>query len=181
MSGGESLIQIVDAAMAEAVRRSGVWLACRKGCCECCMGPFAITPLDAARLREGLAELGAADPARAARIRLRARHSYERIRREFPDDPLGAVLAEDEAAADEPCPALDPESGACDLYDWRPVTCRTFGPAVSFGGGALAVCELCYQGATDEQIAACSVDVDLGGLDQGEGETIVAWALAEKH
>ena len=40
-----SLIQIVDAALAEAARKSGAWLVCRSGCTECCMGPFSITPL----------------------------------------------------------------------------------------------------------------------------------------
>ena len=178
MSAGGELIRIVDAAMAEAVRRSGPWLACRKGCCECCIGPFAITPLDAERLREGLAALETADPDRALRVRQRARDSVARLRREFPDDPVATVLGVDEAAADEACPALDPGSGTCDLYEWRPLTCRTFGPAVSFGGDALGVCELCYVGATDEQIAACRVEVELGDRDAGEGETIVAWALA---
>ena len=26
---------------------------------------------------------------------------------------------------DEPCPGLDPDTGGCDLYDARPMTCRT--------------------------------------------------------
>jgi len=177
MHGSDRLIQIVDAAMAEAVRRSGAWLACRPGCFECCIGPFPITPMDAQRLREGLETLAATDPHRAASVMQRARRSVERICREFPVDPLGAVLAVEEAAEDEPCPALDPVSGACDLYSARPVTCRTFGPAVSCGAEALAVCELCYRGATDEQIAACRVDLDFGEIDEGDGDTIVAFAL----
>ena len=54
------LVQILDAALAEAARKSGPWLACRLGCTECCKGPFPITRLDALRLRAGLDEL--ADP-----------------------------------------------------------------------------------------------------------------------
>jgi hypothetical protein len=52
-----ALIQIVDAALAEAARRSGEWLVCRPGCTQCCIGVFPINQLDALRLRRGLAEL----------------------------------------------------------------------------------------------------------------------------
>ncbi len=186
MEGDRQLIQIVDAAMAEAARRSGDWLVCRPGCTQCCIGPFAITQLDATRLREGLAELESADPQRAARVRTRAAQCVTRLKRNYARETLARVLAEDDAAEDEPCPALDPEQGTCDLYAWRPITCRTFGPPVRFGGTALAVCELCYRGATDQQIAACEVEIDPDNLEDRllaelgvTGETIVAFALAE--
>jgi Fe-S-cluster containining protein len=183
-----ALIQVVDAAMAEATHRSGAWLACRPGCYQCCIGPFAITELDAIRLRSGLADLEAREPERAARVRERAQVSVERMRRECPTDPLGNALHRDDAAEDEPCPALDPGTGTCDLYTSRPITCRTFGPAVRFGTESVAVCELCYQGASDAQIAACEVAVDPENLEaellrnlEGAGlmgETVVAFALA---
>ena len=129
------LIQIVDTALAEASRKAGSWLASRLGCTQCCIGPFAITPLDAARLRTGLADLESREPARAARVRRRAAESAARVSRQYTFDQL---LTEDEAAADELCPALDPKTGACDLYAARPIICRTFGPPVRFGGESLA-------------------------------------------
>ncbi len=168
---------------------SGAWLVCRPGCAECCIGPFPITQLDAARLRDGLAELERRDPARAARVRLRASQAIARTP-EFPGDPTTGVLDEDEDSEDrfaafadeEPCPALDPEMKTCDLYGARPLTCRIFGPAVRSGGDVLGVCELNYVGATDQQIAACQVEVDAEGLEdellQGDRrQTIVAFAL----
>jgi len=142
MVADRELIQIVDAAMAEAVRKSGAWIACKPGCMECCLGTFPITPLDAARLRSGLDELEFSDPLRAAAVRKRA------------------IEYRDTGSDDEPCPALDPEGGTCDLYAWRPLTCRTFGPPLHFRGEAIAVCELCFDGATPEQIAACEVEID---------------------
>ncbi|SPE39806.1 conserved hypothetical protein [Candidatus Sulfopaludibacter sp. SbA3] len=172
------LVQIVDAALAEAVRQGGAWIACEPGCSECCLGPFPITPLDARRLREGLAELDAADPARAARVRERARKAAAR---------LGATIPLDESTEfdDDPCPALDPEFGTCDLYAARPLTCRTFGPALRWNSDAVGICELCFAGASDEEIAACEVTLDDGGLEVklleelGESEqTLVAYALA---
>ena len=190
-----ALIQIVDAALAEAARRSGQWLVCRPGCTQCCVGVFAINQLDVVRLQQGLAELEETDAARAERIRLRARASIERLSAEFPGDAKTGVLDEGpeaeerfaEFANDEVCPVLDPETGLCDLYDARPMTCRTFGPPVRSEDG-LGVCELCFHGATDEQIAACEMVVDpddlegklLGRVEKTRGprgQTIVAFCV----
>ena len=190
VTSDRELIQIVDAAMAEAARLSGAWVVCRPGCAECCLGPFPITQLDAWRLREGLAQLERRDPERAARVRRRSRESVARMA-DFPGDSTTGILDEDEEAEErfaalpdeEYCPALDPDALTCDLYEARPITCRIFGPAVRSGGDVLGVCELNYQGATDEQIVACQVQVDPAGLEdallEGQREqTIVAYALA---
>jgi Fe-S-cluster containining protein len=144
-AGDAALIQIVDAALAEAARRSGPWLVCRPGCTQCCLGPFSINQLDARRLRQGLATLEGSDPERAVRVRERA----------------GAYAETD----DEPCPALDPATGHCDLYAARPLTCRTFGPPVRCGSDAVGVCELCFSGATEDEIAACEVEIDPEGME----------------
>src|SRR5258705_7781798 len=93
-----ALIQIVDAAMAEAARRSGPWLVCRVGCTECCMGPFPINQIDARRLRRGLAELEEHDRERAGQVHERARQYVARISRDFPGDPVTGILAESEEA-----------------------------------------------------------------------------------
>ena len=192
MGSDRELIQIVDAALAEANCKAGAWLACRPGCAECCIGPFPITQLDAARLRRGLEALEAADPRRAARVRARARESAARIAPDFPGDLRTGILADDEEAEErfatlaeeEPCPALDPGTGTCDLYAARPITCRTFGPAVRWGTGALGICELNFRGASDAEIVACEVNVEAGDLESEllaalpPGETIVAFALA---
>jgi Fe-S-cluster containining protein len=77
---------------------------------------------------------------------------------------------------DDPCPALDPETGICDLYEARPVIGRTFGPAVRGADGCVVTCEKCFKGATDEEIAACSTEIDWEG--DGSGATTVAECLA---
>ena len=190
-----ALIQIVDAALANATRRSGEWLVCRPGCTQCCVGVFAINQVDAVRLQQGLSDLKKADPQKARRIRARARDSIRRLSAEFPGDAKTGMLDEGpeaeesfaEFANDEPCPVLDPETGLCDLYDARPMTCRTFGPPVRSDGG-LGVCELCFHGATDEQIAGCEMVADpedleakvLAKLEESQsarGRTIVAFCV----
>jgi Fe-S-cluster containining protein len=194
--GDQKLIQIVDAALSDAARRSGEWLVCRPGCTQCCIGVFSIHQLDAMRLQRGLADLERREPERAAGIRQRARESVRRLSSEFPGDPVSGVLHEGEEAEqqfadfanDEPCPVLDPETGYCELYESRPMTCRVFGPPVRSEDG-LGVCELCFQGASEKEIAACEMRPDpndlesrlLADLEKGtgrRGNTIIAFCLA---
>jgi Fe-S-cluster containining protein len=194
----QQFIQIVDAALAETTRKSGEWLVCRKGCTQCCFGPFAISQLDAVRLQKGLKGLTSSDPERAARIRVRAQQAVKQLSPTFPGNAKTGILGEDEDAEsafakfadEEPCPALDPATGACDLYNARPMTCRTFGPPVRSGPEeGLAVCELCYHGATDQQIADCEMAPDPDNLEEKliaqterrtgkRGNKIVAFCLA---
>ncbi|MGZ4831692.1 MAG: YkgJ family cysteine cluster protein [Terriglobales bacterium] len=193
LSGDRELVQIVDAALADSVRRSGAWLVCHVGCTQCCIGVFAISQLDAVRLQEGLAELERHDPERAQRVRRRARGAVRHLRRAgFTGDASTGILAErgkifEDYANDERCPVLDPKTGRCDLYAARPMTCRVFGPPVRCDGG-LGICELCYHGATAEQIAACKLQADTDYLEAEllarvesatgkRGDTIVAFAL----
>ncbi|MGA8431119.1 MAG: YkgJ family cysteine cluster protein [Candidatus Sulfotelmatobacter sp.] len=194
-SGDNALIQIVDAALADAARRSGEWLVCRPGCTQCCVGVFAINQLDAVRLQQELADLEKTDPQRAGRVRARARATVKRLSPDFPGNPKTGLLDESPEAEerfaefgnDEPCPVLDPDTGLCDLYEARPMTCRTFGPPVQSDGG-LGVCELCFHGASDEQIAACEMVVDPDDLESKllnklektkglTGRTIIAFCL----
>ena len=190
------LIQIVDAALASATLRSSQHLVCRPGCTQCCHGVFAISHQDADRLRTGLELLTASDPVRAASLRARVAASLARLAPAFPGDPATGLLSEDDEATeafddfanDEPCPVLDPHSGTCDLYQHRPILCRTFGPPARTEEGHLAHCELCYTQATTEEIAACELDPTLAATiatsDEAfnsahklRGETIVAYAL----
>jgi Fe-S-cluster containining protein len=194
-SGDQKLIQIVDAALAEAMRKGGEWLVCRPGCTQCCIGVFAINQLDAMRLRRGLDELESRAPQRAAAIRRRARESVVRLSAEFPGDPATGILGKTEEARerfeefgnDEPCPVLDPQTGLCELYEFRPMTCRVFGPPVRSGDG-LGICELCYHGASDQEIAGCEMNPDPDDLEGQllekieksagrRGHTIIAFCL----
>jgi Fe-S-cluster containining protein len=193
------LVQIVDLALADAARRAGSFLACRIGCTQCCHGAFAINAPDAARLRDGMAALRTNNPALAADLERRARSWLAEYGGGFPGDPATGVLgtsAADQArfedfANDAPCPALDPVTGRCDVYAWRPMTCRVFGPPVrsadTDGNEGLGHCELCFIGATPEQVAACEMPVpheleaelvnEIGGEIGSPAETIVAFAL----
>jgi Fe-S-cluster containining protein len=196
-----SLIQIVDAALASAVERSGHHLVCRPGCTQCCHGVFPISRQDADRIRRGLHALQQRDPQRADRIRTRVTASLARLDPLFPGDRATGILdedyedsqlfadeSEDSLGDTEPCPVLDPATGTCDLYEHRPIVCRTFGPPMRTPEGHLATCELCFITASTEEIAACELDPTVPAQETASneafnaehdlhGETIVAYAL----
>jgi Fe-S-cluster containining protein len=193
--GDQQLVQIVDAALADATRRSGEWLKCKPGCTQCCVGVFAISQLDAVRLREGLAKLEKSDATKAERLKKRIALSRKKLSKGFPGNAATGVLDEsdeaqerfEEFANDVPCPVLDPKAGTCDLYDARPLTCRAFGPPIRSEEG-LGVCELCFKGASSKVIAACEMTVDPDDLESkllkhlekrtgARGRTIVAMAF----
>ncbi len=196
------LIHIMDAELARATQISGPWLACRPGCTQCCHGAFAINALDAARIRTGMENLHQTNPALAASIESRAQSWLIEHGPSFPGDLLTGEIGISEAnqqafedfANEAPCPALNPATGLCDIYEFRPMTCRIFGPPVRIESldqspedhtnTALACCELCFIGATEETIAACELHPPhaleseiLAGLPNPAAETIVAFAL----
>jgi len=192
----QELIQIMDAALADAANRAGNWLACRPGCTQCCHGAFTISPLDAARLRAAMDALRASDPALATSLERRAADWIATHAPDFPGNLESGILSQSDAdrarfedfANDAPCPALNPFSGLCDVYAARPMTCRVFGPPVRVDSGmdnepALAHCELCFIGATQAQIAACEMplphQLEASLLEQipNPGETLIAFAL----
>ena len=190
--GDSQLVQIMDAALAETARKAGPWLACRPGCTQCCHGVFAISPLDALRLGAGMEALRVSNPILAAEIERRAQAWVAEYGAGFPGDTKTGVLGDSDAeqelfeefANEAVCPALDPATGRCDVYAWRPMTCRVFGPPVRMGDGdALGCCELCFVGADEAEIAACEMplphELEARLLDEvpATGETVVAFAL----
>lgn len=194
--GDSELVQIMDTAFAGAARRAGAWLVCRPGCTQCCHGAFAINELDAQRLATRLEALRVENPNLAAELQRRARIWLYEHGSTFPGNPQTGRLGEtetdrarfEEYANQAPCPALNPVTGHCDIYEGRPMTCRIFGPPVRIASdtvdsNSLGHCELCFESATTAQIAACELDVP-HNLEQkilneipAHGETIVAFAL----
>jgi Fe-S-cluster containining protein len=157
----------------------------------------------------------ATNPVRAEAITARAEKYLAEFGPGFPGDPVNGILgtSEEEQEAFEDfaneaaCPALDPESGLCDLYDGRPMTCRVFGPPVRTmhqeidGGQAdgcmaegLAVCELCFNAATQQEIADAEMIVPhaeeerllamlaaaQGATAPVSGDTIIAYCLTRQ-
>jgi Fe-S-cluster containining protein len=191
------LVQIVDNALADATRRAlkpdgTSWLSCRPGCTPCCHGVFHISALDAERLRAGLRELQQHDPDRAAMLLERARGLRDVLAPHFPGNATtGELSLLDDTAwdtfadlpeADAACPALDPATGRCELYAYRPLTCRVFGPPVLNETG-IGLCELCYIGTSEAEILHGEMHLQHAALEAEldetlpQNSTVIAWAL----
>ena len=137
--------------------------------------------------------LAIAHPEAARGIRERARAEKVILAMGFPGDTVTGLLDDDESAEetwcdlhrDRPCPALDPDSSRCLLYEARPLSCRTFGLPVRAGGEDLPPCGLCFRGASASEIEDCRVEVDPGGVEEkilgdhalDERDTTISWAL----
>jgi len=147
-------------------------------------------------LRRGLAGITREDPDRAARILERAVAAIGALRDEYPGDPGTGRLTGDEAALDRffarhvamPCPALDPDTRRCEMYDARPVACRTYGPPLKFGAEEAPHCRLCFDGAPPETVERCRMEPDREGVENAllarvdvtpgeDWETLVAFAI----
>lgn len=181
-------LRILEDSLSEARMRAGDAAVCRPGCFGCCLGPFPITRQDAARLQRGLAAMKEREPDRAARIVERAAEAMLAMREGFPGDWSSGALDETRAAeelyADRyqmiPCPALQLESGECELYEHRPVACRTYGLAVRIADIDLTPCCLNYTGMTPAEIEHRRVELTIepvDGEDYEDGQTVVAAAL----
>ena len=195
-AGDRRLLTLVDAATGRAREAAGGHLVCQAGCTPCCFGPFAITQLDAWRLRDGLRTLAETEPARVGAVRRRARAAVTRQTPAFGARRAGIFTtgAEEERFYEtfpsDPCPALDPDTGACTVYPWRPVVCRTYGPPVRIGGDDLPPCPLCFKRAAREEVEAARQTIEVGDMEdplteQAEqetgrrGMTTIAFAIAD--
>lgn len=178
-------LHVLDDGLSEARRRAGDAAACRAGCFGCCLGPFPITLLDADRLCRGLAQIRATAPHQAERIERRAVEAMTALREGFPggwDTGLLDGSRDGELFSRRfemvPCPALDLEQGICELYEHRPVACRTYGFAVTLDDEPLTPCPLNYAGWPPERIESVRTAIATpSGVSLPPGQTVVAAAL----
>lgn len=178
-----NLVQIADEAFQRARTLAGPLITCHAGCDECCRRPFAITEDDAARLREGLANV----PSRvASAIEARAEFAWSVMAADFPGESSRGALTRSEEWREWffarhsglACPALDAESGSCLLYHHRPICCRIYGPLIEISGQTSDPCRLCFPGASPETIESTRVVVNLPSEAPHTVETLIAFALS---
>jgi Fe-S-cluster containining protein len=107
-------------------------LPCRAGCSHCCIGPFAITLLDVVTLQAGLKRL---QPPLREEIERRAVEQTIAMSAAYPALAQSPFLDQwSDSDIDQlvgrfsslPCPALG-ANGLCDLYEHRPLACRSMG------------------------------------------------------
>ncbi len=192
----DELVRLFDEELARARERAGPLFGCGPGRTDCCRGLFPINLLDARRLQRGMRALEARDPDRAAAVRRRASRAVRRLARDFPGEARTGLFSGDEDAEEafcarhgaRRCPALDGATGRCDVYEWRPLACRSMGPPVRLGGIDLSPCPYCFGPAAPEEVERCRAVPDPDGLENAlldalearedrRGETVIPFAL----
>lgn len=132
-------------------------LRCGRGCSLCCHGLFEIGSCDVPLIAEGLAAL---HPMRRSRIIRRALAIVE----SSGHPNLRECSAEEkeeffDRTESTPCPNLD-DSGACMIYESRPLVCRTFGLPLRDGRKYVGdICELNFNDSSDKDRLAAAWDL----------------------
>ncbi len=148
-------------------------VACRAGCFGCCVGLFEISLPEALFVLEGFLALSQEE---RAEISVRAERLVRRSATLFPGDSHKGVLdserseeADDayfDVVADTACPMLELPSGRCRIYEFRPITCRTYGLSWKREGRVLhPACLLNFTGLPHERQLVSGIDLE--NLDEG--------------
>ncbi|SRR5258708_37619285 len=150
-------------------------LQCGRGCSLCCYGLFEIGSGDVPLIAEGLAKL---HPARRKTIIRKAVEIVAETRhpnlRECSPGTKDEFFARTEST---PCPNLD-DSGACMIYESRPLVCRTFGLPLRDAKRYIGdVCELNFTEASDEEKHAAAWDLQWEDVLGPEDEFTIPEAI----
>jgi uncharacterized protein len=115
-----ALVEKVESFTGPTYERRRADMQCHRGCDGCCHAWLTVSPVEAAPLQRALSALP-----RALRSAIAARG-----RRELEREAQGETPAR--------CALLD-EHGACEVYEDRPLVCRTQGHALRYPAGFIPV------------------------------------------
>jgi Fe-S-cluster containining protein len=134
----EKLVAASDAAFERVKQAHADCVKCVEGCADCCHALFDLTLIEALyinyRFRQKFQESGKTELEEKAN---RADRQLTKIKRKAHQDflagkPEAEILA-DLARERVRCPLLSKQD-LCDLYDYRPLTCRFYGIPTAIGG-----------------------------------------------
>ncbi len=134
------LVQAADQVFAVMSKKYPELVKCNIGCSDCCHALFDLTLIEAIYVNhqfnkkfEGVDKqkiLEKANKLDRAIYRIK-RKAYQALRS---GQQEGEIL-KDLASENVPCPLLN-DQDQCDLYEYRPLTCRFYGVPVAIGGEA---------------------------------------------
>jgi len=135
----EKLVAASDAAFERVKQAHAECVKCREGCADCCHAVFDLTLIEALYINDrfkqkfkGITKTELEEKAN------RADRLMAKIKRRAQDDLLAgrpeAEILTDLARERVRCPLLSTRN-LCDLYDYRPLTCRFYGIPTAIGGG----------------------------------------------
>ena len=157
MNDYRKILERADAHFASVMHTQPQNLQCGAGCSLCCYGLFEIGSGDVPLIAEGLEQL---HPSRRKKIIRKAMEIVEASNhpnlRECSPEEKEDFFDRTRSTA---CPSLD-EKGICQMYEHRPLVCRTFGLPLREGRKYLGdICELNFTGSTKQQRMTAAWDL----------------------
>jgi Fe-S-cluster containining protein len=134
----EKLVAASDEAFNRVRNAHADCVKCAEGCSDCCLAIFDLTLIEALYINHrfkqtfdlpagsDLLEKANRADRQIAKIKRRA---HEQLKAGKPEDEILADLARERV----PCPLLNSQN-LCDLYAYRPLTCRFYGIPTAIGG-----------------------------------------------
>lgn len=136
----ETIVNLADTAFDRVMQEYPDLVACKVKCSECCHALFDLSLVEALYLNskvmeayspEGLAALREKANAADRSIYKIKREAFKAVQAGTPEEEVLERLGQERVR----CPLLN-EQDLCDLYDYRPITCRLYGMPTAFGGHA---------------------------------------------
>ena len=141
----EALAAEADAVFERVRELHGDLVRCRTGCSDCCFALFDLSLVEAIYLNYRFnSTYGGEERSRILEKADRSEREYYKIKHKAAKAVQEGVpdseILEDLAKQRVRCPLLN-ENDLCDLYEYRPVTCRLYGIPQEIGGKAQSCCK----------------------------------------
>ncbi len=136
----EALVQQADALFGRVRQEYGPCVRCQEGCSDCCHALFDLTLVEALYIKAKFDEQCEGKPREELieRANEADRQIYRLKRQAFKEHEQGRPedqILEEMATQRVRCPALNAQD-RCDIYAFRPITCRIYGIPTVIGGKA---------------------------------------------
>mgnify|MGYP001055410128 CR=1 FL=1 len=135
----EKLVAAADAAFERVRQAHAECVKCAQGCADCCHAVFDLTLIEALYINHRFKQQFKGIP--KTELEEKANQTdrlMAKIKRRAQEDLLAgrpeAEILTDLARERVRCPLLNTRN-LCDLYDYRPLTCRFYGVPTAIGGG----------------------------------------------
>ena len=157
----EALVTMADGVFDKIKEEYAQNVTCKEGCADCCHALFDLTLIEAVYLNyqfnrkfEGTKKLALIDTTnRIDRKIYKIKKDAHRLHMNGKDD---AEILTKMAAEHVRCPLLN-EADRCELYEYRPITCRIYGIPTSSGG----MSHICGRSGFEEGKPYPTINIDV--------------------
>lgn len=170
----EELVSKSDAAFERVRKAYAECVKCKEKCADCCYALFDLTLVESLYINDkfneqikGSEKADLLEKANRAdrRVHKLKRKAHKEMESGKSEDEILAGLAQERVR----CPLLN-EAELCDLYDYRPLTCRFYGIPTAIGGAGHTCGKSGFE--KGEQYPTVNLDAVNGQLQQISGELI---------